>query len=72
MKTKISSKRYAKVNRSICVSCGTCEIVCPMQAITIKRGCYAEVDMETCVGCGKCEKSCPANCINVMERMGEK
>lgn len=68
----MASKRYAKVNDSICVACGTCELVCPKKVIKVKKGCFAEVDADNCVGCGKCAKSCPANCIDVMERMCEK
>lgn len=64
----MASKRYASVRRSACVSCGTCEAVCPKQAAAVINGCWAEVDSGVCVGCGLCAKACPANCIELLER----
>lgn len=62
------SKRYAEVNKDICVACGACTKVCPRNAIQIWKGCYAEVDEAVCIGCGICAKTCPAGCITVKER----
>ncbi len=33
------AKRKAKVQKTECVSCGTCVKVCPVGAISIKKGC---------------------------------
>lgn len=66
----MASKRFVKVNREDCVSCGTCEVVCPKQVIRIVNGCYANVDEELCIGCGKCAKECPTGCISIVERLG--
>lgn len=62
------SKKFADVNRSRCVACGTCTKVCPKGTIRVYRGCYALVDTDSCVGCGKCSNICPAGCITVKER----
>lgn len=47
-----------------CVSCKTCKLVCPTDAITYvlnKRGfCIPKVDKEKCINCGKCFNVCPA------------
>jgi len=47
-----------------CVSCKTCKLVCPVEAITYKlnkRGFYVpRIDKEKCIKCGKCLKVCPA------------
>lgn len=63
-----SSRRFAKVNRAVCVACGTCASLCPKQAASIKNGCWAEIDTAICVGCGLCAKACPADCIALAER----
>lgn len=60
-------KKYAEVEKSICVSCGACTQECPLGAISIYKGCYAVVDKEKCVGCGKCAKVCPTGAITVRE-----
>ncbi|MBQ4417405.1 MAG: 4Fe-4S binding protein [Butyrivibrio sp.] len=66
----MASKRFARVDRSICVSCGACANVCPKEAIAVWKGCYAEVNTNLCIGCGLCERTCPAVCISMREREG--
>ena len=62
------SPRYAHVDRSRCVSCGSCANACPRSAVSIWRGCFAVVDRGECVGCGKCVSVCPADCISMKKR----
>ena len=64
----MASKRFAKVAQDRCVACGACTKVCPIQAISVWKGCFAKVDSERCVGCGKCERTCPALCIILVDR----
>ncbi len=64
----MASKRYAAVDKKVCVACGACEAVCPLGAIQVYRGCYAKVREDKCVGCGRCEKVCPANSIQIESR----
>ncbi len=64
----MKSKKYAVVDSSRCVACGTCMLECPKGAISIIKGCYAFCGSETCVGCGRCAKVCPTGCIAVIER----
>lgn len=58
--------RKAQVDRNLCVACGCCAKVCPLNAIEIYRGLYAEIG-DKCVGCGKCAKECPASIIVIRE-----
>ena len=64
----MASKRFACVDRGICVACGACANVCPKHAIDVWKGCYAEVKKDLCIGCGLCERTCPAVCISLQER----
>lgn len=68
----MSSKKYAEVNHAVCVSCGTCGLACPKQAIAVVKGCFAQVNRDTCVGCGRCAGVCPVGCIDIMEKVGGK
>ena len=65
-------KKYAAVDKKICVACGVCRTVCRKEAISIYKGCYAMVNDAACVGCGLCAKACPAGCITVKERSEAK
>ena len=65
----MASKRYATVDKGVCVSCGACELACPTGAIKVYKGCYAKVEEDKCVGCGKCEKVCPANSIQIKSKV---
>lgn len=68
----MKSKKYALVEKDICVSCGACVKECPMDAIKVWKGCYSVVDPDKCVGCGKCTKICPAGCINLYDSIEKR
>ena len=59
--------RRAQVDQKHCVACGCCVKVCPLGAISVRRGVAAQVDVEKCVGCGKCARECPASVISIQE-----
>ncbi|MBQ2901837.1 MAG: 4Fe-4S binding protein [Agathobacter sp.] len=65
----MASKKYAEVDKNRCVACGVCVKECPMQAVSVWKGCYASVAKDICIGCGKCAKSCPAGSISVVDRV---
>ncbi|MFV0313801.1 MAG: 4Fe-4S binding protein [Anaerotignum sp.] len=60
-------KKLAIISTADCVACGSCQKVCPKNAITIHNGIAAKVDNTLCVGCGMCSKSCPADIICIKE-----
>lgn len=62
------ARRKAKVIEKLCVACGTCVDVCPVNAINVLKGMFARVDEGKCVGCGKCVKVCPASVIDMIEK----
>ncbi|WP_300351717.1 4Fe-4S binding protein [Clostridium sp.] len=68
--TKLIVKKKAFVDISLCVACGSCTKVCPINAITINKGIHANVDLNKCIGCSKCAKECPASIIEIVDLMG--
>ena len=51
-----------KVNKDVCISCGSCVGSCPVEAISLVDG-KAEITQETCVHAGTCAGVCPVNAI---------
>ena len=45
-----------------CVSCGTCAVNCPAEAIDMGDDKYV-IDQDKCVSCGTCKENCPADAI---------
>ena len=62
----MASKKYAEVNKNRCVACGVCVKECPMNAVSVWKGCYAIIEKDICIGCGKCEEKCPAKIIKTL------
>lgn len=53
-----SASDLANATQGLCVFCGTCEIVCPTDAIEIVDN-HAEIDKSRCIMCGSCFAACP-------------
>jgi len=49
-----------------CVSCGTCEPECPVEAISQGPEIYV-IDASKCTDCGACAEVCPVECIKPAE-----
>jgi ferredoxin len=52
----------AYVISSECISCGTCEGECPVEAIS-DGGAQYVIDAGKCIDCGSCAGVCPAEAI---------
>lgn len=52
------------VNKEVCVGCGACLGVCPVEAISMENG-KAKIDQNKCIKCGACESMCPVGAINI-------
>jgi iron only hydrogenase large subunit-like protein len=52
------------VDKDLCIGCTHCMIVCPTQAIRVRKG-KALIIANKCVDCGECYKACPVSAIIV-------
>lgn len=46
-----------------CVSCGSCQPVCPAEAISEGEATYV-INTEKCTDCGTCAETCPVEAIS--------
>jgi len=49
-----------------CISCGSCQSVCPVEAISEGDDKYL-IDSKLCTDCGTCAEQCPVEAINPPE-----
>jgi len=59
------------VNGDLCIKCGTCAGVCPVEAFHIAEDQYV-VDPDTCIDCGVCISECPQSAITSSDEAEEK
>ena len=57
----------AQVDEEKCKGCGTCQISCPTEAITIAKK-KAVVDVEKCLACPNCTDRCPEGAMELVRR----
>ena len=62
------SNYMAQVNGDLCISCGTCEDRCPMDAIVVGDNDVAKVNGDVCIGCGVCTPACPTEAVDLVQR----
>ncbi len=70
-----SSNYIADVNDDLCIGCGKCILVCPMEALAMvskneinKKSKIARLSEENCIGCGVCVGVCKPDSISMIER----
>ena len=59
---------HASVNEDLCKGCKTCEMVCPVYAITVskrEKKFKVEINHKRCVGCWNCEQRCPEHAVEM-------
>ncbi len=52
------------VDKDLCVGCGICVEVCPVQTIELVDG-KSVIHSENCIGCGECIQNCPEKAITM-------
>jgi ferredoxin len=68
----LASGYSARVDRSLCIGCGTCVKSCPFKAIALDGEDKAVVIFDLCMGCGLCVDGCKQDAFSLVrdERKG--
>ena len=54
-----------EINEELCVGCGACVDVCPVEALSMNKKKKATCDAEKCIECGQCVNECPEGAISL-------
>lgn len=57
---------FSEVAEDGCTGCGTCEEVCPMDAIVVNE--VSHIMKDRCIGCGVCVSKCPSDAIHLRDK----
>ncbi|PKM51441.1 MAG: (Fe-S)-binding protein [Firmicutes bacterium HGW-Firmicutes-7] len=61
-----------KINNEVCINCGKCEKICPIEAIGQNdAGELPIINKDICLGCGVCVRACPKKAM-FLERRDKK
>lgn len=56
-----------EVNTDLCIGCGECVDVCPVEVYELQDDKSVPVNADECVGCESCVEVCGENAITVTE-----
>jgi heterodisulfide reductase subunit A-like polyferredoxin len=68
----IAESIVSVVNEDKCTGCGTCEILCPFDAISLQEDGKAGITAALCKGCGLCRATCPEMAITASHFTNEQ
>lgn len=52
-----------RINWDLCVACGACEPLCPVDCISEVANGKRAIDEGACIDCSACAGLCPVDCI---------
>jgi electron transport complex protein RnfB len=64
--SSVSMSSLAIIDESLCIGCGWCREVCPVDAITGAHHYMHTVIARECTGCELCVTRCPVDCIGMV------
>ena len=51
----------------VCMLCGACVAVCPVDRALVLHTTFLEIDHEKCIRCGTCVRTCPVGALALTE-----
>ena len=68
----VPTNHFARIEASLCTSCGTCIDRCPMDAVSLNADDQAQIDRDRCIGCGLCVTTCPTGALSLVLKPGDQ
>lgn len=69
----VSSNFHVFITTEDCTGCGSCEDICPMDAINMDmEDMFAKTDLKRCIGCGLCVSTCDFDAIRLVDKPKDK
>jgi uncharacterized protein (DUF39 family)/NAD-dependent dihydropyrimidine dehydrogenase PreA subunit len=65
MVSPLHAAPYISWNKQLCISCGHCLAICPVQVYRHDAEWQVAVELERCIKCGQCDHVCPRGAIVV-------
>jgi len=63
---EVLTGRLIDVSEELCVKCGACYSLCPIDAIELRDG-DVIFNEDLCIGCGLCVDACPTKAIKLLK-----
>ena len=63
MVSPLHATPYISWNEQLCISCGHCLGICPVQVYQHNPEWQVTAELERCTECGQCEQVCPRGAI---------
>ncbi len=61
----VDVQKRIEVDRDLCIDCGACYSLCPVDAIGFRGDLSVVFDRDKCVACGLCVDTCPTRAIHL-------
>ncbi len=55
------------VNEELCIGCGECVDVCPVEVFELQDDKAVPVNVDECLGCESCVEVCEQDAVNIQE-----
>lgn len=65
----VANPFVAHYNPGLCIACGECVEICPMEALTMDDSRSIMFEQKRCIGCGLCVSACPSEAVKMVQKI---
>jgi electron transport complex protein RnfB len=64
----VANPYVAQHESELCIDCGACLEICPMDALSMDGGGGIRFEQQRCIGCGLCVSVCPTQAMQIVKK----